>query len=72
MCAAVKYDELPPITRTEFGAARRSANSQERAAAVLRLALHDDDPAFIETACVELITDEDFDVRRAAVIAAVT
>jgi hypothetical protein len=66
----VRYDELPPITRTEFTAAYRSTDSQERATSILRLALHDDDSAFIESACVELLGDEEVSVRRAATVAA--
>lgn len=64
----MRYEELPPISRSDFRDACEAGDSRNRTEAILRLALHDDDPMFIEQAIVDGLEDGDFGVRRAAVL----
>ena len=64
----MRYEELPPIGRAEFVAACETGDGRHRAEAILRLALHDGDPTFIEQASVALFDDDDVEVRRGAVL----
>ena len=64
----MRCEDLPAISRTDFDAACRTGNTEHRTTAILRLALHHGDPEFIERACNDLLGDEDFSVRRAAVL----
>jgi hypothetical protein len=65
---SMKYEDLAPITRADFDAACLTGGS-EQATAILRLALHDDDPSFVEQACSRLLDADDSSVRRAAIVA---
>ena len=67
--APVKYEDLPPISRLEFGAAFDDGTSEQRATAIVRLALHDDDATFIDQACNRGLDTADIVVRRAALVA---
>ena len=64
----MRYEELPPISRSDFGDACEAGDSRHRTEAILRLALHGDDPMFIGQAIVNGLDDDDFGVRRAAVL----
>lgn len=67
--ACVKYEDLPPISRADFDAACRTGTSEQQAGAIIRLALHDGDPGFVEQECNRLLDEDDIAVRRAALIA---
>jgi hypothetical protein len=64
----MRYGELPPIDRAEFVAACETGDGRHRTEAILRLALHDGDPSFIEQASIALFDDDDLGVRRGAVL----
>lgn len=64
----MNHEELPPIDRAEFVAECETGDGRHRTEAILRLALHDGDPAFIEQASVALFDDADLGVRRGAVL----
>jgi hypothetical protein len=68
--ALVRYEELPPISRVDFEAAFDTRSSEQQATAILRLALHDGDPLYIEHACIKVLDEDDVVARRAAIIAA--
>lgn len=65
----MRYEELPPIARADYRAASQSVTPAIRAEAILRLALHDDDVAFVDSACQRTLDDYDWTVRRAAILA---
>jgi hypothetical protein len=65
----LRYEELPPISRQEFTAALADGTIEERSEALLRLALHDADIAFVEEACLRALDQQPGDVRRSSVLA---
>jgi hypothetical protein len=64
----MRHEELPPIGRAEYVVACKTGDGGHRTEAILRLALHDGDPSFIEQAIVALFDDDDVEVRRGAVL----
>ncbi|MFC8043574.1 hypothetical protein [Nocardia sp. NPDC057353] len=63
------YSALDPITRDEATAAMRSTDRRSTVEAILRLSLHDPDPAWATTRALELTESPDCEVRGAAATA---
>lgn len=66
--ASVRHEQLPPIGRAEYVVACEIGDARHRTEAILRLALHDGDPSFIEQASIALFDDADVGVCRGAVL----
>ena len=65
----MRYQELSPISHSEFEALTSSGSSSEKADALLRLSLHDKDFEYSEARITAALDDEVEEVRYAAVLA---
>ena len=66
---SLRYEELAPISRDGLAAALADGTPEEASEALLRLALHDEDFAFIEQTCTGVLDQREGAPRRAAVLA---
>lgn len=62
---AARYEAIVPIAREDAERAFGSDDALEVVHALLGAALHDDDPSWVQDACIRLMTHDDVWVRRA-------
>jgi hypothetical protein len=61
---SLQYEELEPISRLEAGRVLAEGNEEEVGVALIRLALHDPDPQFVQAECLKFASDPRLWVRR--------
>ena len=60
----MQYEELGPISRSEFAEVIALDREEDLSLALIRLALHDPDPDYVQDVCLGYVTDSRVWVRR--------